>query len=353
MNGFARGRMFLAAILAAVMVAGAGTARAADRVRVGEGPFITGGGFYIARDKGYFKQLGLDIETKSFIDGAFAVPAMVSGELDITLMTPNASLFNSVAKGAPLVVFLDRGSNRKGLAYTLVNVTQAMYDAGVHSLADFAKLKGKRMGVGALGSINQYNLAQALLRAGLDPGKDVQWVVNVSQPDLMKMLGQGQVDATDLAWQFGVFAQQNKWGPIVVPDDQIVPDAAIGMYAARRDFLVKNRDAAVRFAMACLYAAREFNAAARAPDKYPDIVDILAKNTALNKPELVKKIAPNWSYISEDGVPLVDSIMSMQDFWSGKYFNFVENKVTREQLFDLSIAKEALTRLDKEKPFAK
>ncbi|HEY1541015.1 MAG TPA: ABC transporter substrate-binding protein [Xanthobacteraceae bacterium] len=351
MSGFARSWTFLAAILAAALTASA--AGAGDRVRVGEGPFITGGAFYIAREKGYFKKLGLDIETRSFIDGAMAVPSMISGELDITLMTPNASLFNSVAKGAPLVVFLDRGSNRKGFAYTLVNVTQTLHDAGVRSLADFAKLKGKRMGVGALGSINQYNLAQALLKAGLNPATDVQWIANISQPDLMKMLGQGQLDATDLAWQFGVFAQQNKWGPIVASDDQIVPDAAIGMYAARRDFLTKNRDAAVRFAMACLYAAKEFNAAAREPDKYPEIVDILAKNTALNKPELVKKIAPNWGYISEDGVPLADSIMGMQDFWSSKYFHFVEKKVTREQLFDLSIAKEALARLNKEKPFAK
>jgi NitT/TauT family transport system substrate-binding protein len=260
-------------------------------------------------------------------------------------------LFNSVAKGAPLVIILDRGHNRKGFAYTLVNVTQAIYDSGVKSMADFAKLKGKKIGVGALGSINQYNMAQALLKVGLDPAKDVQWVVNVSQPDLMKMLGQGQVDATDLAWQFGVFAQQNKWGPIVATGDQMVPGAAIAMVAVRKDFLEKNRDVVVRFAMAYLHAAKEFNAAALAPDKHMDVVEILAKNTALNKPELVKAIAPHWSYINEDGMPLVDSIMEMQDFWSGKYFNFVEKKVTREQLFDLNIAKEAQARLAKDKPF--
>ena len=351
MNGLARYRACLAAIMGTLMAMAAGNGHAADRIRVGEGPFITGGAFYIAREKGYFSKLGLEIETKSFIDGAMAVPSMVAGELDITFMTPNASLFNSVAKGAPLVVILDRGNNRKGFAYTLVNVTQALYDAGVHSMADFAKLKGKKMGVGALGSINQYNLAQALLKVGLDPAKDVQWVVNISQPDLMKMLGQGQVDATDLAWQFGVFAQQNKWGPIVATGDQMVPDAAIGMYAARKEFVDKNHDAAVRFAMAYLHAAKEFNAAAQAPDQHPDIVELLAKNTALNKPDLVKSIAPNWSYINEDGQPLVDSVMSMQDFWSGKYFNYVEKKVSREQLFDLSIAKEAKARLDKEKPF--
>jgi len=329
------------------------SAHAADKIRVGEGPFITGGAFYVARDKGYFQKLGLDIDTKIFIDGAMAVPSMVSGELDMTFMTANASLFNSIAKGAPILVFLDRGNNKPGRAYTVANVSQALYDQGVKSMTDFAKLKGKKIGVGALGSINQYNMAQALLKAGLDPAKDVQWVVNVSQPDLMKMLGQGQVDATDLAWQFGVFAQQNKWGPIVATGDQMVPGAAIGMFVVRKDFLDKNRDVVIRFAMAYLHAAKEFNAAAAEPDKHSDIVELLAKNTALNKPELVKGIAPNWSYVNEDGMPLVDSILEMQDFWGGKYFNFVEKKVPREQLFDLTIAKEATARLEKDKPFGK
>ena len=351
MNKIARFVAVLALAAATIALITPDAVNAADSVRVGEGPFITGGAFYIARDKGYFRKLGIEVETKSFIDGAMAVPAMIAGELDMTFMTPNASLFNSIAKGAPLVIFLDRGNNKKGFAYTLVNVTQAVADQGVKSMADFAKLKGKKIGVGALGSINQYNMAQALLKVGLNPANDVHWVVNISQPDLMKMLGTGQVDATDLAWQFGVFAQQNKWGPIVATGDQMVPDAAIGIYVVRKDFLEKNRDVVVRFAMAYLHAAKEFNAAALAPEKHPDIVEILAKNTALNKPELVKAIAPHWSYINENGMPLVDSIMQMQDFWSGEYFHFVEKKVTRAQLFDLDVAKEAQVRLAKEKPF--
>jgi NitT/TauT family transport system substrate-binding protein len=114
--------------------------------------------------------------------------------------------------------------------------------------------------------------------------------------------------------------------------------------------LDKNRDAVVRFAMAYLQGIKEFNAAAKDPGAYPAIVDILAQNTAL-KPELVKAIAPHWSYIADDGLPLVDSIMEMQDFWSGKYFNFVEKKVSRAQLFDLNVAKEAQARLEREKPF--
>ena len=176
-------------------------------------------------------------------------------------------------------------------------------------------------------------------------------MVNIGQPDLMKMLGQKQLDATDLAYQFGFFAQQNKWGPIIATGDQIAPGGQIAAYVARRDFIEKNRDLVVRFAMAYLQGVKEFNAAAADPDKHPDIVEILARNTALNKPELVKAIAPHWSYVNEDGMPQVDLIMDMQEFWSGPKFKFVEKKVTREQLFDLSIAKDAKARLDRDKPF--
>jgi NitT/TauT family transport system substrate-binding protein len=231
-----------------------------------------------------------------------------------------------------------------------VNVTQELYEQGIKSAADFAKLKGKRIGVGAIGSINQYDTSRALQKAGLDPRKDVQWISNIPQPDLMKMLGQKQVDVVDLAYQFGFFAQNNKWGPIVANGDQIEPNSSIGVYAVNRDFLKNNRDVLVRFAIAYLRGVKEFNQAAMEPDKHPDILQILAENTFLNKPELVKAIAPHWSYTSEDGMPPVDSIMAMQDYWAD-YYTFVEKKVSREQLFDLTVARDAKAKLDKDKPF--
>ncbi len=336
-------------VLAALV--GIDRARAADLVRVGEGASTFGGAFYIARDKGYFKKANLEIETRRFGDGALAVASIIAGELDFTLLPANAALFNSVAKGAPLVVVLDGGNNRRGSGATVINVTQALYDEGMRAVADFVNLKGKKFGVAALGSVNHFNAAKALLKARLDPAKDVQWIADVPQGDLAQMLGRNEVDAADLDYQFGVLAQNNKWGPIILNDDQIVPDAELAIFAVRRDFLAKNRGAAVRFAMAYLRGVKDFNAAARHPGAHPDIVDILAQNTALGQPDLVRAIAPNWSYIADDGVPLVDSIMEMQDFWSGKYFSFVKKKVSRQQLFDLNVAKEAKARLQKEKPF--
>lgn len=327
-------------------------AAAADVLRVGEGPFITGGGFLVANEKGYFKKLGLDIQTKMFIDGQQAVPALIAGDLDMTFMTANASLFNSVARGAPLVVILDRGNNKSGRGYTVINVSKQMADSGIKTLADFAKLKGKKIGVSGTGAINQYMFSLALQKAGLDPRKDVQWVFNVPQPDLMKMLGQNQIDATDLAYQFGFFAEKNGWGPMVATGDKIEPDGPIAVIATRQNLLKDKRDVLVRFAMAYLQGVKEFNAAAIDPDKHADIVQILAKTTALQKPETVKAIAPNWSYTNEDGVPNIKAFMKMQDYWAD-YYDYIEKKVSAERLFDTSIAKEAVKRLETEKPFAK
>ena len=337
-----------AVLLCAVSV----QASAQDVLRVGEGPFITGGGFLIANEKGYFKKLGLQIETKMFIDGQQAVPALIAGDLDLTFMTANAGLFNSVARGAPIVVILDRGNNKADRGYTVINVSKQMAESGVKTLADLGKLKGKKIGVSGTGSINQYVFSLALQKAGLDPRKDVQWVFNVPQPDLMKMLGQNQVDATDLAYQFGFFAEKNGWGPMIATGDKIDPDGTIAVIATRQSLLKDKRDQLVRFAMAYLQGAKEFNAAAANPDKHPDIVDILAKTTALQKPETIKAIAPNWSYVNEDGIPNIPSVMKMQDYWAD-YYDYVEKKISAERLFDTSIAKEALQRLGAEKPFAK
>ncbi|CCB63497.1 MULTISPECIES: ABC transporter substrate-binding protein [unclassified Hyphomicrobium] len=324
---------------------------AGDVVRVAEGPFVSGGAFFIARDKGYFKKVGIDIETRKFADGALAIPAMIAGEIDVSTMPASAGLFNAVSKGAPLVIILDRGNDSKDQAYTTISITNDMAAKGVKSIADFRLLKGARVGVNSVGSINQYLMAKALQKAGLNPVSDVSWVVNIGQPDLMKMLGQKNIDVAAISYQFSLFAKKSGWGPIVATGYDIEPGVQIATYAARKDFIAKNRDVMIRFAMAYLEGIKEFDAAAKAPSAHRDIIEILAKNTVLNKPEMVTAIAPHWTYINEDGLPNVDSIMAMQDFWAEKPFSLLKNKVSKEDLFDLSIVKEAAERLKKSNPF--
>jgi NitT/TauT family transport system substrate-binding protein len=341
----------LLAIGIAILPALGRAGHAADRVRVGEGAILSPGALHVARGMGYLKKLNLEIETRRFEDAAAAMSSIGAADIDLALLPVNASLFNDIAKGTPMVVILDGGGNRRGFGATVINIAQTLYDEGVSSVRDFSNLKGRKFGVPGAGSVNQYNAARTLIKAKLDPAKDVEWITNVPQPELARMLGTNEVDATDLDYRFGILAQSNKWGPIVVSDDQMVPDAQVSVVVVRKEFLGKSRDAVIRFAMAYLRAVKDFNAAAINPGRHLEVVDALAQGMGANDPEPVRAIAPNWSYIADDGVPRLNSIMEMQDFWSGKYFQIVGTKVQRQQLFEPAIAREAKARLAKERPF--
>lgn len=340
-----------AAIVALTLLLVPAASPAADyTVRLGDGPFISAGGMWVARERGYFDKLGVKVEFKKYMDGAFVVAPLLAGELDMGVLTPNAGIFNSIARGAQIVMILDRGREREGRGYVPTNVSKELADKGLRTLKDMHMLKGKKVGVGAPGSINQYLMARALQIGGLDPTRDVEWVIGVPQPDLMKMLCQKQLDATNLAYQLGYLQQKNGCGPLIASGDKVEPDAQIAVYGVRKEFLQKNREAVVRFAMAYLQGAKDFNAAATEPEKHPDIVAALARNTFVNTPELVKAIAPHWAWVSEDGLPNVESVLAQQDFWA-TVFKMVERKVTREQLFELTIAREARERLERDQPF--
>jgi NitT/TauT family transport system substrate-binding protein len=336
-------------VLLAALLAFA-TPAAADTIHMGETPYLSGGGFFLAKAKGYFGKLGLDIDTKIFIDGAMAVPGLVSGELDLTAVTASAGLFNSIAKGAPMVIFLDRGSNAHGHGITLITASPAMVAAGLTSLKEFALLKGKKIGVGALGSINQYEAGIALQRAGLDPVKDVTWTSNVSQPDLVKMQGRDLLDAEDLAYQFGVFAEQQNMGKIVATFRDLTPDTQVGMYAVRKDYLAAHRDNVIRYAMAYIQGARDFNQVAEHPDQHPAELQMLADAVASGKADFIKGFAPYWGWAAEDGAPNIASILAQQDFWVD-VFHTVPTKIKEAEMFDPSIAREATERLTREHPF--
>lgn len=339
--------------LCLALLVGAGFAEGATySLRLGDAPFITGGGTWVALERGYFEKVGLKVEVKKFNDGAFIVAPLLSGELDLGSLTPNAGFFNSAARGGQLVIFMDRSRERQGRAYVPTVVSKALVDKGVKTLVDLHMLKGKKVGVGASGSINQYLLAKALQKGGLDPAKDVEWLTGIPQPDLIKLLCQKQIEAANIAYQLAALVVKQNCGAMVAGWDTVDPEAQVVTYAAKKETIQKNREALVRFAMAYLHATKEFNAAAANPDSHPEVVAALAKNTFLNTPDLVKSIAPNWGWLAEDGVPNVENIMAQQDYWHD-VFKVVERKVPRDQVFDLSIVKEAKERLEREKPFGR
>lgn len=317
------------------------------KIRIGVVPLISSGPIFVAQAKGFFEKVGLDVEFKYFADGALAIPALIAGELDVTVSTLNAGLFNAVSRGAPYKLILDRGSEKPGSGSMTIAASNEMVAAGMTAVNKMNLLKGKRIAIQAPGGIDQYLLGLGVQRAGLDPRSDVTWNSGLAYPDIVKAMGANQADAANVPVPLGFLVEKNNFGKLVFSGYDIEPNTQLACWAMSGSYLSSNKKAAVAFAMAHTYAGRIFNKAAASKDA--EIIKIVSDATKV-PPPLIEAAAPRWTWFTEDGMPNIPSCMAQGRFWN-ETMKMVSGTVKEEQLFDLSPAIEANQALAKSNPF--
>ena len=316
------------------------------KIRIGVVPLISSGPLFIAQSRNFWERMNIEAEYRYFTDGALAVPALVAGELDFTVATCNAGIFNTISRGAPFKMMLDRGSERPGSGSMTIVVSNKLHAAGLTSPERMSMLKGQRLGLQAPGGIDQFLLGRGVQKAGLNPLTDVNWVTGLAYPDLVRALGVGQVDAANIPVPLAFLAEKNDTGKIAFPGSDIEPAAQLACFASPSKLLGKDRSLAVRFAMVHLHAARQFNIAAQARD--PEVIKIISTFTKVPEP-LIAAAAPRWTWFTDNGMPNIESAMFQASFWSDTMKLF-SGKVTREQVFELGAAEEAVNRLKEKNP---
>ena len=338
---------------AALGLAGAFSGRSAfaqqpkTKIRIGVVPLISSGPIFVAKAMGFFEKVNLDVELVYFNDGVLAIPALVAGELDTTVSTLSAGLFNAVSKGAPYKLIMDRGSEKPGSGSMAIAASNDMVKAGLTGADKFALLKGKRVSLQAPGGIDQYLLGRAAQKAGLDPRADITWNTGLGYPDIVKSIGAGQTDVANVPLPLGFLVERNNFGKLICAGWDIEPSTQLACWAMSTKFLSENKSAAMRFAMVHTYAGRLYNKAAASKD--PAIIKIISEATKV-PPPLIEAAAPRWTWFNEDGMPNVDSCMAQGKFWIDT-MKLVSGSVTKEQLFDLSPAVDANAALAKSNPF--
>ena len=151
MTGFARAA--LAGLLALTVSA---TARADDalKAKVGVLRLSSSAPVFIAQDRGYFREAGLEIELKFFDAAQPIAVAVTSGDIDFGITAFTAGLYNLAGKGTLKVI---GGMSREKAGYPLIGyfASNAAYAAGLKTPRDLA---GKRIAVTQVGSSFHYSL---------------------------------------------------------------------------------------------------------------------------------------------------------------------------------------------------
>src|ERR1700732_392042 len=160
MKGFAR--LMFAGLLA---IAASGLARADElqKAKVGVLRLSSSAPVFIAQDKGYFREAGLDIELKFFDAAQPIAVATTSGDVDFGITAFTAGLYNLAGKGTLKVI---GGMSREKAGYPLIRyfASNNAYAADLKTPKDLA---GKRIAVTQTGSSFHYSLGLLADKYGL------------------------------------------------------------------------------------------------------------------------------------------------------------------------------------------
>jgi NitT/TauT family transport system substrate-binding protein len=63
---------------------------------------LSDGAFFIADERGYFRDVGLEIGFETFQSGAAMIAPLSAGQLDVAGGALSAGLYNAIARGVPL-----------------------------------------------------------------------------------------------------------------------------------------------------------------------------------------------------------------------------------------------------------
>src|SRR5205085_3263524 len=136
----------------------AATAEAPGKMTIavpGIPPVFSGLFVYVAKEEGFFKDQGLDVEVRPFDSGASAAQAVVAGSVDLSL-SPTAAVVRMVSNAGVDLVGIYGQEHPDWLL--------ASSDAQPRKCKD---LEGQAVGVDAVGGARAVALAQFLRHCGL------------------------------------------------------------------------------------------------------------------------------------------------------------------------------------------
>ncbi len=182
------------AAAAAAICAAPLTASAQEKASVGVLRFVSSGGLFLAVEKGYFKDEGLDVQMKFFEAAQPIAVAVVSGDTTFGVTAFTGGFYNLAGNGA-LKIIAAQAKEAKGYEGNALLASNGAYEKGLNS---FEKLSGKTLGVTQVGSSFHYQLGQIAAAKKFDL-KSVDIKPLQSLPNMSAALKSNQIDAIIIA----------------------------------------------------------------------------------------------------------------------------------------------------------
>ncbi len=318
----------------AVFMLLAAQAQGATKLVVGTVPNVGDGASICAIERGYFREVDLEIDLTPFRTASDMTPLIARGDLAMIGGGVSASYFNSAAQGMPLRYFLNRAQSPVFHALVL----RKEFEGKTKTIRD---IKGLRIGISATGGVSEYELGKALEAAGL--GLDDVDTKALAPPQAVAAMQNGAIDGAIFVPPFDAAAIKGGGFKLLEIDATVRPKMEVGGLFYNTDWAAKNSDALERFAMAHIRGGRCYLEAARGGANRNEMIDYFVKYSPIKDRAIFADMV--WSTINPDGRVMVESILDQQAFYAKR--GYVPKVSAVEALVDTGVVERALARLGK------
>lgn len=313
--------------------AGAGDSKAPVKVSLGMLRLTSSAPLFIAMDKGYFKEEGIDIDPQWFDAAQPIAVATASSKVNVGATGITAGLYNMAAKGQKLYIVADKGREEKGFSSSALLANADEYAAGLNSIES---LKGKRIGITQKGSSFEYMAGRLLESKGLSLD-DVTLVPLGKLSAVMAALQSGQIDACILNEPNVTKVQTEGYGKLITQVSEVMPYQTSAVFYSPE--FAKDKNAGVRFMKAYNKACNYYYEAIvdkKDPSKMDEVVKIIAKYVKMPEAD----IKTGLPYVDKNGVLLASDIQTQIDWY--KAHGLIDGELKSSDVVNTSFLEEAM-----------
>jgi NitT/TauT family transport system substrate-binding protein len=251
-----------------------------EKLTLGAIPFTSSGAMFLALEKGWFREEGVDLTLRKFNTAGQISVAVVSGDLDLGVTGLTAAFYNMGGKGA-IKMIAAQSFEHPGFEDLGYIVTKEAWESGVRTIPDIV---GKRLGNTVIGSTIHYSWLLAAKKYDFDPAK-VKMVQLQTLPNMAAAFKGGNLDAVIATANMYQQMQADKIGHLIAWVGDVTPWQLGALFGSPK-VLKERRPAVVKFVRGYLRGCAAYNAAFNQLDaagkkvkgpNYDEYLDILSK----------------------------------------------------------------------------
>jgi NitT/TauT family transport system substrate-binding protein len=338
----------LAGTVAIGLVGRSATAQTDTTVKVASAGIASDIGFFLALDKGYFRDEGLDVQLTQMANSPQMIGPLGRGQLDVGAGTVAASLYNAVSQNIAIRAVADKGSMRKGYGFSGLLVRKDLVESG--RFKTYKDLKGLKLAVGTFGSANASAMNEALKKGGLS-WSDAGSIVALNFPQHLVAYQNKGIDASMTNEPTATTAVRDGYAVRIAGNDEIYPQQQTAVVLFSEIFGRTRPKLAVKFMRAYIRAVREYNDALKdgriAGPNADEIVATLTKHTFIKDPNIHRSITP--AAIDPDGKMHLEGLRNDLVFFKEQKL-IQDPSITVERIIDTSFVEQAVKELGPYKP---